>query len=103
MFCTKCGSKIEENAKFCENCGKEISILDNTKNSNLDTNSSVPSFVWGIVGALVPLAGLILYVSWKDTRPNDSKMAGICALVSFIVCFIVNFIFIFLSLSFVTY
>ena len=25
MFCIKCGSKLKENAKFCENCGAKIS------------------------------------------------------------------------------
>lgn len=104
MFCAKCGSKIEEDSKFCSNCGSTISEVDKTKNSSLETSdSTVPSFVWGIVGALVPLAGLILFVSWKDTRPDDAKIAGISALIAFIVLFIVNFIIIFLRLSVVMY
>ena len=24
MFCVKCGTKLEENAKFCVKCGKEV-------------------------------------------------------------------------------
>lgn len=100
MFCTKCGNKIEENSKFCSNCGSTISEVDNTKNSSLETSDpTIPSFIWGIIGALVPIAGLILFVSWKDTRPTDAKIAGISALVAFIVLFIVNFIIIFLRLS----
>ena len=24
MFCTKCGAKIPDDAKFCKSCGKEV-------------------------------------------------------------------------------
>ena len=39
------------------------------------------SFLWAVVGFLVPLIGLILYFVWKDTKPNNAKMAGMGALV----------------------
>lgn len=101
MFCSNCGSKIEKNSNFCENCGNKIKQLDVTKTSELDTNdSNVPSFIWGIVGALVPIAGLVLFITWKDTKPKDSKAAGIGALIYLIFCillFIFSFIFSFIN------
>lgn len=26
-YCSQCGSKVSENAKFCENCGSEVNLL----------------------------------------------------------------------------
>lgn len=34
---------------------------------------------------LVPLIGLVLFISWKDTNPNKAKSAGMWALVGFII------------------
>ena len=34
MFCTSCGVKNIENAKFCTSCGKPISILNEEKSTN---------------------------------------------------------------------
>lgn len=33
MFCTKCGAKNDDNSKFCENCGAELSETVGTQNS----------------------------------------------------------------------
>lgn len=38
-------------------------------------------FLWGLLGCCVPLAGLILFLVWKDTKPRTAKAAGIGALV----------------------
>ena len=37
---------------------------------------------WGLLGCCIPLVGLILFLVWKDTKPNTAKAAGIGALVS---------------------
>ena len=34
------------------------------------------------MGCCIPLAGLILFLVWKDTKPKTAKAAGIGALVS---------------------
>ena len=70
MFCSECGKKIKETENYCGNCGTSKTILEGS------------TFGWGVVGFLVPLAGLILFIMWKDTRPNSSKSAGIGALIS---------------------
>jgi len=37
MFCPECGKKNEDNAKFCENCGKEINQIVKTEIKNKKT------------------------------------------------------------------
>ena len=44
---------------------------------------------------LVPLAGLIIFITQKDKQPKTAKVSGICALISFIVSIIVITIFTF--------
>lgn len=36
MFCTKCGTKNDENSRFCENCGAALSEIVETENSVQD-------------------------------------------------------------------
>ena len=38
MYCVKCGSKLEENAKFCPNCGMAVK---NTKISKPNKEGSI--------------------------------------------------------------
>ena len=38
-------------------------------------------FLWGLLGCCIPIAGLILFLVWKDTKPRTAKAAGIGALV----------------------
>lgn len=46
--------------------------------------SDTGSFGWAVLGFFVPIAGLVLYLVWKDERPKDAKRAGVGALVSVI-------------------
>lgn len=47
--------------------------------------SDTGSIGWAVLGFFIPVAGLILWIVWKDQQPRNSKMAGIGALVSVIV------------------
>ncbi|NEG55786.1 hypothetical protein GFD21_08460 [Bifidobacterium sp. SMA15] len=38
-----------------------------------------------MLGFFIPIVGLILFLVWKDSRPNDAKKAGMGALVSVII------------------
>lgn len=55
---------------------------------------------WGLLGCCVPVAGLVLYLVWKDTKPNTAKAAGIGALVSVVLAVLY---YLFIILSAVTY
>ena len=57
MNCNKCGQEIPETDDYCPNCG-EIKILENNV------------LVYGILSALLPIVGFILYKMWKDKLPK---------------------------------
>lgn len=76
MFCKNCGQEIDDKAVVCPHCGvaqREISY---------DTIKDDGGVGWGILGCCIPVVGLILYLVWKDTKPQTAKAAGIGALVS---------------------
>lgn len=80
-FCRNCGKMIDDNAPICPNCGMKQPNQDAccNCNSNVVDNGGVG---WGILGCAIPVAGLVLYLVWKDTKPKTAKAAGIGALVS---------------------
>jgi len=41
MFCSKCGSQIDDNASFCKNCGNKIQ----STNANVSINNNEKTFV----------------------------------------------------------
>lgn len=73
-YCRNCGAEINEYALTCPKCGAQQK-----------TEPSAPpdegGFLWGLLGCCIPIAGLILFLVWKDTKPNTAKAAGIGALV----------------------
>ena len=73
-YCKNCGNFVNENAYACTQCG---AIQSNTP-ATVDNGG----FGWGLLGCCIPLVGLILFLVWKDTKPNTAKAAGIGALVS---------------------
>lgn len=48
------------------------------------------SIGWGVLGFFFPLVGLILFLVWRNTRPQSSKVAGIGALIGFCLSFVMN-------------
>ena len=88
-YCRNCGAEINEYALTCPKCGAQPS-----------TEPSAPpdegGFLWGRLGCCITIAGLILFLVWKDTKPNTAKAAGIGALVSvgaYILFYILAFAF----------
>lgn len=72
-FCKKCGTQMDDQATVCPNCGASAN-----QTSEVVDNGG---FLWGLLGCCVPVAGLILFLIWKDTKPKTAKAAGIGALV----------------------
>lgn len=72
---------INDNAVECPYCGGDTK---NTHNNDYGTPyvSDNGGIGWGLLGCCIPLAGLILFLVWKDTKPKTAKAAGIGALVS---------------------
>lgn len=78
MFCTRCGKEYPEGATVCMGCGCPINTVNTVKNDS-------SAFGFGVLGFFVPVAGLILWLIWKDERPKRAKALGIGALVGVIV------------------
>ena len=94
-FCKNCGVEINEGTTFCPNCG--------TKQDNVGvTNEAQPQpqytaqpqvvdnggFGWGLLGCCIPIVGLVLFLVWKDNKPNTAKAAGVGAIVGVVLCVI---------------
>lgn len=56
--------------------------MDNTSSSSTDDKGCIG---WGILGFFVPIAGLVLYLSWRDEKPKTAKIIGLGALISVIL------------------
>ena len=71
-YCRKCGALIDDYAAVCPKCGTP---------QNGGPNNPPPAADNGLLGCCIPIAGLILFLVWKDTKPRTAKAAGIGALV----------------------
>lgn len=58
------------------------------QNNNVQDNGGI---LWGLLGCCIPIVGLILFLVWKDTKPQTAKAAGIGALVC-VVLYVVFYI-----------
>ena len=76
-FCKNCGTQIHDQAVVCPNCG----VAQETKPAVVDNGG----LGWGALGCCVPIVGLILFLVWKDTKPNTAKAVGKGALISVII------------------
>lgn len=106
MFCKNCGYQLNDESAPCPNCGyfeqpynqqytqpgQNNQYWQNTQqNQQYNPYNQPPrnmpapddgGFLWGLAGCCVPILGLILFLVWKDERPNTAKAAGIGALIS---------------------
>lgn len=92
MVCKWCNSEVSENAKFCTNCGGSISRPEyqtqntiNNQSQNTFGGIQQKSVNVGLVilSFFIPLAGLIIFLSKKDSDKQTAKISGIVALISF--------------------
>lgn len=79
-YCQHCRGEIHRDAEVCIHCGRTIQYRHH--NSTLSSIKDEGGFLWGLLGFLVPVAGLVIYLIWKDERPNNAKAAGLGALVN---------------------
>lgn len=76
-YCKNCGSQIDDKAVICPQCGVQQESVTASNDSG--------SIGWAFLGCCIPIVGLILFLVWKDTKPNNAKKAGIGALVSVLI------------------
>ncbi|MDO9629674.1 MAG: zinc ribbon domain-containing protein [Acholeplasmataceae bacterium] len=83
-YCTNCGSQVRDDQDVCLSCGKSLKL--GKQNKVYDEQGS--TFGYAVLGFFIPIVGLVLYLMWKDERPNASQSAGKGALVGFILNFL---------------
>ena len=115
MFCGNCGQFVNDSDKFCKNCGVRVTPIENKNTYNdftntnpiKDNNDSYQKYNENnfqskivvekedkvnvflvILSILIPIVGLILFLTLKKETPKKAKAVGIAALISFIVGFI---------------
>lgn len=87
-YCAYCGARIDDGASFCPNCGARIEKAESfTKGEPIDSaftggsDYSAPrrdytgSTGVAVLAFLIPLAGLICWLVWKDTQPGKANSA----------------------------
>lgn len=84
-YCKNCGAQIDNRAVICPKCG----VPQEEKPAVIDNGG----FGWGFLGFVFPIVGLILYLVWKDTKPNTARASGKGALVGVVVCVVMYIIF----------
>lgn len=93
MYCPKCGAQQADGVAVCSNCK---AILNPNVTKPVE-NSNNMSILWGVLGFLVPLLGLILFLVWREEKPKDAKAAGIGGLIGFVGNIILSIIYFILS------
>ena len=87
-FCSHCGTQMDDTAAVCPTRGQAQEARPAGTNANYQYNPNYQGSVdsgssgSGVLGCCIPLAGLILFLVWKDQKPKTAKMAGIGALIS---------------------
>lgn len=81
-FCYNCGNELDENAYICTKCGV---VVGENKSNKVSTSNDNGGFGYGVLGFFFPLIGLILYLCWKDNKPNNAKAVGKGALINVII------------------
>ena len=79
-YCSNCGNELKDGADVCLNCGKQV---PNVANSIKQASQEEDGTLYGFLGFCIPIVGLILYLTWQESKPNSAKAAGIGALIGF--------------------
>ncbi len=100
--CQHCHSEIEENRTTCPFCGgSQVNYQQNQQQyrqqyqqPQYQSMSDSGSIGYWFLGFFIPIAGLILYFVWKDTKPLSAKRSLWGALISWIAGFVLTIVYV---------
>ena len=105
-YCRKCGDKVAGSDAICSTCGFDVTDGHNfcqyCRNGTIEGQIKCtecgstlllpqmkPNQLFGVLGFILPVVGLIIYVFMHDSNPGKAKSALNGASLSFIILFIV--------------
>lgn len=91
-YCTKCGTKIDDNSNFCTNCGTALNNLKNndTKDNSKLTKQQINALKdyqkpWLIILMLIVFFPIGLYLMWKYSNWNKITKWIITGIIGLLV------------------
>ena len=89
MFCKKCGKEIMDEAVICVHCG----CSTQEKQEIIANTNDAPSTGMSVLGFFIPVAGLIIWLINKETKPLMANSAGKGALAGVIFSVVFSIIY----------
>ncbi len=96
MYCSNCGKEFGHDDKFCGNCGNPNPKFTEPVNEVVKSNSSftdpnTEKILYGVVGFLAPVIGLILSLVTRKDKPEAAKVGLIVSIIRLAINFIYLF------------
>lgn len=111
-YCPNCNSPLPQGAEICPNCNAPVNQAENNAPNpqNVDYSAYQQNFNQNpnmyqtppqeekanvglaILSFIIPIAGLIIFLTQKDKKPKTAKVSGICALVSVIINLVLSIV-----------
>lgn len=102
MHCLKCGKQVDEKAQYCPSCGTakvtHISGKNIPESQQAAYANDTSSVGLNVLSFLLPVVGLILFLTMRGTTPKRAKLIGISALAGFGLSLIVSLALLFISM-----
>ena len=87
--CNRCGTKNELDATFCKECGQklddEINPTPEQHYGPLKSYEGLNAGEFLLILLFSPIAGIIGFISWHDTKPQKAKQAAIIATIMLVI------------------
>ena len=100
MFCTKCGTKLEENSKFCHNCGQMTNVkpvkIDARKSGGIrkaikkDAISRNKNIL--MLATLLILAGSFIFSFITEIYYTISSLETLATVIEILVTIVISFV-----------
>ena len=90
--CPRCNSLIDSKDTFCTHCGYRLDQkrrIQRQPSHPREPNNESSLFLWALIGFLSPIAGIILYLIFKDTKPRSASYSIRGAFVAIVIYVIV--------------
>ncbi|MBQ9020941.1 MAG: hypothetical protein IJ113_02850 [Eggerthellaceae bacterium] len=79
--CASCGEPVPIGLAACPSCGAALDSEATVEEQNFQqpdivarqNAARIASIVWGLVGFMIPIVGLVLYLVWRNSQPQRAK------------------------------